>query len=297
METSIDEGEPAAPSFYILKAILLFSILLTSCFQLQHKSKVKAAAKKDTITESQRITAAPKKVKSKKKKLYITFDDGPNKGTRNVLDIVQDEGVPVTFFLVGEHAFASVGQAQIWDSLQMVKHIALCNHSYTHAHNRYNQFYDYPDSVVADFKKAHDSLKLNNTIVRTPGRNIWRLDSLRYTDIKKSKAAADSLEKAGFTVMGWDLEWHYDHKKMSVTTSAEDLIRQIDSVFEKGKTKQKDHLVLLAHDQVYCKPTDSFQLRQFLQKLKQKGDYELVLATDYPGADKRQMQQDSLRPY
>jgi hypothetical protein len=36
---------------------------------------------------------------------------------------------------------------------------------------------------------------------------------------------------------------------------------------------------------VYSQSADSFQLRLFLQKLKQK-DYELVLATGYPGVDK-----------
>jgi peptidoglycan-N-acetylglucosamine deacetylase len=148
---------------------------------------------------------------------------------------------------------------------------------------------------VADFQRAHDSLQLSNAIVRTPGRNIWRLDSLQYTDLKRSAAAADSLQKAGFIVMGWDLEWHYDHRTMSVTTPAENLVAQIDSVFARGKTRQPDHLVLLAHDQVYHKSADSFQLRQFLQLLKKKEDYELVLATAYPGAA-RPTPIDTLRP-
>ena len=34
----------------------------------------------------------------KKKKIYLTFDDGPNKGTQKVLHIMQEEAVPVTFF-------------------------------------------------------------------------------------------------------------------------------------------------------------------------------------------------------
>jgi peptidoglycan/xylan/chitin deacetylase (PgdA/CDA1 family) len=256
---------------------------LVSCYQLQDETTLPPPVKEKVSPQENAVVKSPPKIKSKKKKIYLTFDDGPNKGTRNVLHIVQDEGIPVTFFLVGEHAFASVGQKQVWDSLQIARHIALCNHSFTHAHNRYDKFYQQPDSVVRDFKRAQDSLHLTNNIVRTPGRNIWRIDSLQFTDIKKSKAAADSLQKAGFAVMGWDLEWHYDHTTMSVTHTAEELIRQIDSVFEKGKTKLKDHLVILAHDQVYCKTADSFQLRQLVQQLKQKEAYELVLATEYPG--------------
>ena len=139
-----------------------------------------------------------------------------------------------------------------------------------------------PDSVVSDFKRTHDSLELTNTIARTPGRNIWRIDTLKFTDLKKSAVAADSLEKAGFQLMGWDLEWHFDHKTMCVATTADKMVAQIDSVFKHNRTKNKDHLVLLAHDQAYAKSEDSFQLRQFFQLLKQK-DYELSLVTDYPG--------------
>ena len=147
----------------------------------------------------------PEKKGNKKKKLYITFDDGPNKGTRNVLYIVQDEGVPVSFFIVGEHVFASPTQAKLWDSLQIASQIELCNHSYSHAHSRYESYYAQPDSVVADFKRTHDSLDLNNTIARTPGHNIWRIDTLQFTDLKRSAVAADSLQKAGFKLMGWTL--------------------------------------------------------------------------------------------
>jgi len=150
------------------------------------------------FTKQQKETATVKKYlpvkkfekKKKKRKLFITFDDGPNKGTKNVLHIVQDEQVPASFFIVGEHAFASTAQQQMWDSLQAAKNIELCNHSYSHAHSHYQKYYQYPDSVVHDFERTKDSLQLTNNIARTPGRNIWRTDSLRYTDLKKSVAAA-----------------------------------------------------------------------------------------------------------
>jgi hypothetical protein len=42
---------------------------------------------------------------------------------------------------------------------------------------------------------------------------------------------------------------------------------------------------------VYQKSADSFQLRQFIQKLKQRDEYELALASNYPGV----MKQDTTR--
>ena len=109
------------------------------------------------------------------------------------------------------------------------------------------------------------------------------MDSIQFTDLKKSKAAVDSLQKAGFIVMGWDLEWHFD-KDLALTNTADEVIKQIDSAFNNKKTKSTDHLVILAHDQVYYKSKDSTELRQFIQKLKLKDEYELSLATSYPGA-------------
>lgn len=227
---------------------------------------------------------AAKPPKKKKKKIYLTFDDGPNKGTSKVLGIAKSERVPISFFLIGEHAFASIGQKAVWDSLRIEEAIDLCNHSFTHAHNRYESFYQNPEAVVEDFQRCHDSLKLDNHIARTPGRNTWRIDTLVYTDLKRSKAAVDSLQRAGFVMMGWDLEWHYDHKTFNLLNSAEALLKQIDSVFESGKTKVPEHLVLLAHDQVYSTAEDSSELHSLMKKLKEKEDYQLELVSNYPGA-------------
>lgn len=267
-------------------AFSLLFFFLSSC----HKpSSTVSIAPVDTVVQraiAQKAPAdtLPKKKTGKKKKLYLTFDDGPNKGTSNVLAIMKDEQIPVSFFVVGEHVFASNHQAAMWDSLQMAERVAICNHSYSHAGQRYTRYYQQPDSVVRDFERTNDSLHLSNTVARTPGRNIWRIDSLRFTDLPSSAAAADSLAKAGFKLLGWDLEWHFDHNTMAVKQSANEMMQQIDSAFAKNKTKRAEHLVLLAHDQVYAKSDDSAKLRQFLKLLKAKGEYDLSLATDYPGA-------------
>ncbi|HEU4472819.1 MAG TPA: polysaccharide deacetylase family protein [Flavisolibacter sp.] len=284
METSSDDdGDTAATltktSFVLL--LLLPALYLSPTKPPGNETFSPPAHESAKKPKPEALASKPKK---KKKKLYITFDDGPNRGTKNVLTIVKDENIPVSFFIVGEHVFASRPQAQIWDSLKIAEQIELCNHSYSHAHGRYNRYYEQPDSVVSDFERTHDSLGLDNRIARTPGRNTWRIDTLRFTDLAKTTAAADSLQKAGFVIMGWDLEWHYDHKTMSVTTTADDLIAQIDSLFKHNKTRQPDNLVLLAHDQVYVKADDSLQLRRFLQLLKQKDEYEAALVTAYPGA-------------
>jgi len=290
MDTSTsDDGESANHIYdnyiYKYRIPVLIILYLVACSKPVQEGRVKIKPAIKTNDDKKETVQVVAPVKKKKKKIYLTFDDGPNKGTKNVLDIVKDEKIPVTFFIVGEHVFASVNQNTTWDSLQIATQIEICNHSYTHAwHNKFEKFYESPDSVVSDFQRAHDSLDLKNNIVRTPGRNAWRIDSLQFTDLKKSKAAVDSLQKVGFIVMGWDLEWHYDHKELTVKNSADELLKQIDSVFNNKKTKSPEHLVLLAHDQVYGKTKDSAELRQLIQKLKLKEEYELSIASGYPGA-------------
>ncbi len=285
MEKNSDEGEPG--NRYLFFYALSIIVFISSCEQqekpLQSFSSNQGSYPYPLLKESFVKTAPTKK----KKKIYLTFDDGPNKGTMNVLKIVKEEKVPATFFLVGEHAFASPWQTNAWDSLKSSTEIEICNHSNTHAfHNHYSKFYDYPDSVISDFKRSQQNLSLSNNIVRAPGRNSWRFDSIQFTDIKNSKATIDSLQKAGFQVMGWDLEWHYDPKTLTLKNSADQLLAQINRMFERNKTRVPDNLILLAHDQVYGTEKDTIELRRFIQELKKNSDYELTVASNYPAVKK-----------
>lgn len=295
-----DEAEPAADFFKFSFAFILFLSLMACTNSGKKPGKEQALLRSDTghITDEKKPLVIVKKKNSKaKKKIYLTFDDGPNKGTKNVLDIVQEENIPATFFIVGEHVFASHGQRRDWNRLITAENIEICNHSYTHAHNRYDRFYELPETVVKDMEKAKESLLPATIIVRAPGRNSWRIDSLQYTDIKKSKLAMDSLQKAGFIVMGWDLEWHYDPKTFQVQNTADEMLTMIDSAFAQKRMRYPNNLVLLAHDQVYHSSADSLQLRTFIQKLKSRDDYELSLVSAYPAIRKHRVITDTIKTF
>ena len=276
------EAEQAASQ--ILKTAFI-SVVFTAC-HYHTKTTIPLHSSQKTV-----IIAAPPAVnkphaaavKKKKNIIYLTFDDGPNRGTRKVMHIAEEEKVPITMFIVGEHVYASAYQRQTWDSISACPMIEICNHSYSHAHNRYLDFYSEPDSVTSDFTRCADSLKFSNTICRAPGRNIWRTENVSSTDIKSSEAAADSLHKLGYELVGWDLEWHYDEKSLRLQTDADSLLRQIGIMFKSGRTKNAGHLVLLAHDQVYENTDDSAQLHSFISQLKNNDEYQLELVSKYPG--------------
>lgn len=264
--------------------VLLLTVGFFACNDRQEFKPLKSAGITPADSMAKPVAAAPVKPAKKKKKIYLTFDDGPNLGTPNVLHIVREEQIPVTFFVIGEHTAASRLQQATWDSLRSLPLAELCNHSYSHAwRNRYNKFYASPDSVVKDFDQTREMLQLDNHIARTPGRNAWRIDSLRFTDNAKSRTAVDSLQQAGYTVVGWDLEWHFNPKTLNVTADADQLVRQIDTLFARNRTKRPDNLVILAHDQAYRGTPDTIELRKLIRKIKQNDNYEFAVVSSYPG--------------
>jgi peptidoglycan-N-acetylglucosamine deacetylase len=222
------------------------------------------------------------RVLKKKKTIYLTFDDGPNKGTKNVIHIAAAENIPITMFLIGEQVYGSRWQAALYDSILHDSLVEVQNHSYTHAHHHYEKFYASPGEVMDDFSRCADSLGLTSNIIRTPGRNIWRTENISSTDIKSTVAVADTLRKEGYTLVGWDIEWQYD-KDMKLQGSSDEMMGQIDSLFEKEKMKTPGHLVLLAHDQIYTDAADSSALHDFMRKLKQSDTYDFDLISNYPG--------------
>lgn len=216
------------------------------------------------------------------KKIYITFDDGPNRGTLGVLHQVQQDSIRASFFIVGTHTDDSPSQRAAWKKLQADSSIELCNHGFSHAGNRYARYYRNPAAVVKDISSNHALLHLKNQVVRMPGRNAWRIGTIRSTDIASSKAAIDSVYNAGFPVLGWDLEWSYD-SNMELLVTAEQLVTQMQHMLDAGTTKTRDHLVLLAHDQAFQSRSNLQSLHRFFLLLKSRPEFELAFASTYPG--------------
>jgi peptidoglycan/xylan/chitin deacetylase (PgdA/CDA1 family) len=269
----------------LFAAGLFFLLLASACRNSgahENKPVITTSIPDSSMVQPDSIPVS--KPTSHTKKIYLTFDDGPNNGTPNVISIIKEEAIPASFFIIGVHTTYRGSEQKSWKALQEIPHIDICNHSYTHGlYNRFDKFYSNPGGVVKDFQRAQDSLRLKNNFVRTPGRNSWRINDIRYTDNKRSAASIDSVYKAGFAVVGWDLEWRFNHKNLKVIGTADQLISQIDYLFKNSYLRTKDHLVILMHDQAYHSQEDYLQLKEFVQKLKKRPEYEFALIRDYPG--------------
>ncbi|WP_419487463.1 polysaccharide deacetylase family protein [Chryseobacterium bernardetii] len=255
------------------------SVVLNSC---NFKSDVNDTVSLQEHPAAETVpTMDDESVDPDKRVIYLTFDDGPNQGTENLLKILDKRNVCATAFLVGKHAYGSTKQKNDFKLLKDNPLIELANHSFTHAHNKYTDFYKNADAVVRDFDIAKDSLKLHDKIARTPGRNIWRLNNINVTDIKSSTAAADGLKRAGYKVIGWDLEWRPSHK-MTLKGSHEAMLKKVDSIFLNDLEKTSRHLVFLTHDQ-YLRDTDSInELDLFIEKLQKSNKFIFRKISQYP---------------
>lgn len=288
----MDSDDPDAGSVYqyteqaasMLLKTTIITVVLSSCEHIPLKLHGGALGA-DFSRREQTLLHAKKTIAQKKKRntIYLTFDDGPNKGTRKMMHVMEEEQIPATLFIIGEHVYASYEQTATFDSILQCKYFEVANHSYTHAfHNKYSRFYQLPDSALGDFKRCADSLHLTEGIIRLPGRNIWRMQNVNSTDIKATVAAADSFYAKGFKEVGWDLEWQFD-SDLKLKQNGDYILKEIDSLFAKKKTKTPGHLVLLAHDQVYADAEDSTELHQFIRKLKAKNEYDFETVGNYPG--------------
>lgn len=286
---------PADPSSSFSSSMLFKATILTLAFTSIYYNKTSTFTlfwqhkpnSKQSFTKAPIITQ--KKIVKKKKTIYLTFDDGPCRGTKTVLTILKNKNVPATFFVIGEHVKGSSLQAAIYDSLKASAYAEIANHSYTHAqHNNYAKYYSIPDTVVKDFNKAADTLQLQSNITRTPGRNIWRTATVTDTDIKASKAAGDSLYKNGYSVVGWDVEWHYNSNQTLLQNEVQ-MYNDIDSVLTYQKTKTPNHVVLLTHDRTFAKPDDSVKLQKLLEHIIDKNEYNFEIVSNYP-----QLKKDSI---
>lgn len=139
-------------------------------------------------------TALPELLPYKEGKVaYLTFDDGPdNKNTAAILDILQEEHVPATFFIPGHCAEANP------DMVRRIyaEHHAIGNHSYSHD---YAALYPEPAKYIAEMEKTdaifQSIIGVRPLITRAPGGTATHF----------TKAYPAVLKANGYTEHDWNV--------------------------------------------------------------------------------------------
>ena len=123
-------------------------------------------------------------------KVALTFDDGPDpKATPELLELLKREGIPATFFCVGENV---VAHPEIARRIAAEGHL-LANHSYTHP---------WYVSVLGRTALRREMERTQEAIEAAAGvRPRYFRPPSGTTGPNFSRA----LKKAGLTLVGWDV--------------------------------------------------------------------------------------------
>ncbi len=219
---------------------------------------------------------------SSKKYIYLTFDDGPQNGTVPVYNLCKQLGVKATFFMVGLHTQKkSDGKEIVATIRESYPQILLANHSYSHAYDKYKYFYLHPHQSQTDFYNNQQLLHVPFKIIRLPGNSAWG----RKNEIKASKLVKPVtvlLDSAGYNVIGWDIEWNFNHKTANPIQSAAKMAALLDSALARNNTHTKNHIVLLSHDRMFRHQNFTDSLAKFITLLKQNNNYIFETIDHYP---------------
>ena len=210
------------------------------------------ALNNEKSTENECITENDKKI------IYLTFDDGPSyKVTNNVLDILKENDVKATFFLIGN---------QIKDKEDVVKRIYDGGHSiglHTYTHN-FRKIYCDEDQFIEEMMTCRSEIEevigIAPNIIRFPGGSYKHL----------SKSYLKKLHDNNFRVYDWNMD-NCDGLNPKIQPY------NLYTKAIKGSDKM-DKIILLMHCTDMNKNTCS-ALPQIISYYKERG-YEFKLITD-----------------
>ena len=130
------------------------------------------------------------------KLVYLTFDDGPSRNTNRILDILKENDVKATFFVVGKTDEESI---KAYQRIVAEGH-TLAMHSYSH---KYSEIYESKESFAQDIKRLQEYLYQITGVwpryYRFPGGSS---NTVSIADMQELIAY---LNESGITYFDWNV--------------------------------------------------------------------------------------------
>lgn len=172
--------------------------------------------------------------KSESKRVFLTFDDGPSKKvTTPILDILKQENIKATFFLLGSRVelYPEIVKRQYDEGHY------LASHGYSHI---YSQIYASPQSVLDEYNNSITAIRnaigeqeYNPHLFRFPGGYTGG----KYFSIKEQ--ASIILEQNGIL----NIDWNAITADSAGAENAEQFIAELDKTIPKFNS-----VIVLMHD-------------------------------------------------
>ncbi len=214
-------------------AMLAFAIMLVICGGIW--------------TDSRKFSLA--ETESTVKTVYLTFDDGPSdRVTPKILDVLKEENVKATFFIIGKQA--ETRKYLIEREFKEGHTVAV--HSYTH---KYGEIYSSAESLIKDIDKCNDVIK------SVTGRysSVYRFPGGSYGLSEKLVSAVTSH---GLRYVDWNASTR--DAEIYCATPAQILKSTAET------SANTENVVLLAHDST-SKTATAAALKDIIKYFKNKG--------------------------
>ena len=156
------------------------------------KENASAMVISNTTSPINDINKSLEDVNKEKRVIYLTFDDGPSKITDKVLDILKENQIKATFFIIGN---------QINGFEDVVKRInndghSIGLHSYTH---KFKLIYSNKNTFIKEMLNCRNEISrltgISPNIIRFPGGSSKRL----------TNAYLNKLHSYNFKIYDWNM--------------------------------------------------------------------------------------------
>lgn len=218
-------------------ALLLIILLIPCAIHLFHQTVASAELEK-----------------SKPPTVYLTFDDGPSTTTDLVLDVLRQQQVSATFFVVG--ATTDHGKMVYQRILHEGHEIGL--HSYSH---NFDEIYASSAAFLKDFNRLADWIYQTTGVVP----KICRMPGGSFTCSKKIREQIFAYFKQnGYACYNWDID---PKDSVGRVLTPQQLYQNI---ITQAKKKPDQNLIVLMHDNTNHKSLPD-ALPEIIQYFKQQG--------------------------
>ncbi len=129
-------------------------------------------------------------------KVYLTFDDGPSENTAKILDILKEQGVKATFFVIGQED----EESKVLYRRIVAEGHTLGMHSFSH---KYDVIYQSLDSFTEDMLHLQSYLAevtgVTPTIMRFPGGSSNKVSNVDIQELIRY------VKEQGITYYDWNV--------------------------------------------------------------------------------------------
>lgn len=196
------------------------------------------------------------KILDKKKNIgtiYLTFDDGPSNNTSKILDILKQEDIKATFFLVNFNSSYNPVVKRIYDEGNSIG-----IHSYTH---NYKLIYSSVSAYFDDLNKMNDKIKTitgsDTKLLRFPGGSSNTISSF-------NKGIMTTLVKEVTNAGYHYFDWNVDSSDAWSARNSNDVYNNVINNLKKGTN------IVLMHDLSSNEKTVNV-LEKIIKDAKEKG--------------------------